>query len=468
MDWLITIKPARPASLAFLSVVVLLATGCASQAPRDEQAGAASPAIDSPRSPVAAVDEAADTDAAVAVPAAAPPGPTDLWDRIRAGYGLPAVDSPYVAEYERWYAQRPEYMAALVDRARLYLHFIVESVDARGMPMEIALLPAIESAFKPNAYSRAAAAGLWQFIPGTGRRYGLRQTWWYDGRRDVIAATEAALDYLETLHQEFGDWPLALAAYNAGENTIRRALADNRRHGRPLDYTDLRLRPETMHYVPKLVAFANIVRDPAAYDLSLASIADEPYFAAVDAGGQIDLGVVAQAGHIDVQLLYALNPGYRRWATDPQGPHRVLVPRANEAELGKALAGLPANARMQFARHDVRQGDTLGRIADRYGVSVEAIQTANRLRGNVIRAGDALLVPVASTAGRPSVEVARAGTSAPPPDGRASVVHTVEQGDTLWAIARRYNVYVHQLANWNGLSTRDVLKLGQPIKVWVP
>jgi len=463
MDWPITRTPAHPARLALLSVLALLAAGCATQANRDTQEATAITQAPLPHTSVAADDGEI---APVPAQPAAPAPETDLWQRIRAGLALPPVNSPYVAEYERWYSQRPEYIEAMVQRARLYLYHIVESVDARGMPMEIALLPAIESAFKPGAYSRAAAAGLWQFIPGTGRRYGLRQTWWYDGRRDVIAATEAALDYLDTLHQEFGDWQLALAAYNAGENSIRKALAENRRRGRSLEYTALRLRPETMRYVPKLMAFTNIVRDPAAYGLALTSIPDKPYFTAIDAGGQIDLGVVARAGGLDIRLLYALNPGYRRWATDPHGPHRVIVPLDNEQALRAALDRLPEEDRMQYARHDVRRGESLGRIASRYGVSVQAIRSANHLPGNLIRAGDSLLVPVASGTKPPAVVVARAGASAP--DGRSSVVHTVEQGDTLWAIARRYNVYVHQLANWNGLNTRDVLKLGQPILVWVP
>lgn len=478
MDWITRITAARrlPA-LAALTAALLLAGGCAgnSAVKRADPAPPAAPAQPAAQ-PVPPADaerksEAlAEADAAVPADAPAPP-PADVWERIRARMALPELDSPYVAQYERWYADRPEYVQRMVERASLYLFHIVEEVEKRGMPGEIALLPAIESAYKPQAYSRAHAAGLWQFIPSTGRLYGLKQNWWYDGRRDVIAATDAALDYLETLYAEFGDWHLALAAYNAGENRIRRSLAHNKRHGKPLDYQSLHLKRETRRYVPKLIAVANIVRDPQAYGLTLAPVPNEPYFTVVDAREQTDLGIVAELTRTSIDDLYALNPGYRRWATVPGGPHRLLVPVHLGDTLTTALAELPAEKRMQWRRYVVQRGDTLGQIARHYGTTVAAIQSTNRLRGNLIRVGDDLLIPVTSRTAPAARTVASRGTvvaAAARSQGAAGatpVVHRVRRGDTLWSIARRYNVYVHQLASWNGIRTSDILKLGQSIHI---
>ncbi|MEK9133910.1 MAG: transglycosylase SLT domain-containing protein, partial [Pseudomonadota bacterium] len=220
---------------------------------------------------------------------------SDIWARLRKGFTMKPLDSPQVEREIKWFANNPEYMQRMMERARLYLYYIADEVEKRGMPMEIALLPAIESAYKANAYSRARASGLWQFIPSTGRLYGLKANWWYDGRRDVQASTQAALDYLEKLYNDFdGDWHLALAAYNAGEGKIARMMKYNERKGKSTDYQYLKLKRETQHYVPKLMAMVSIVADPAKYGVQLASIPDEPYFARVETGSQIDLGVVAK------------------------------------------------------------------------------------------------------------------------------------------------------------------------------
>lgn len=386
----------------------------------------------------------------------------DLWDRIRAGFRLPPIHNATVRRYERWYAARPRYLARMVERARRYLYYIVEQVEARGMPTEIALLPAIESAYKPLAYSRARAAGLWQFIPSTGRRYGLKQNWWYDGRRDVVQATRAALDYLEKLHAQFdGDWHLALAAYNAGERRIERHIERNARRGRDTHYQALsRLKRETRHYVPKLMAVVNIVSDPGAHGVKLPPIPNRPYFEVVDLPSQVDLGVLARAADIPVRELHALNPGFRRWATDPRGPHRLLVPAGKGPAVTTALANLPPEQRIRYARYAVRRGDTLGAIARRHGVSVAALRRTNKLRGSLIRAGQTLIIPLSA---RRLAAAATAGR-VPPADGRP-IVHRVRRGETLSAIAKRYNVYVHQLARWNDIDVDGVLRLGQRIKI---
>lgn len=397
-----------------------------------------------------------------------PPRYADLWDRIRAGFSMEKLDSPRIARHERWFANNSEYMQRMLGRARLYLHYIVQEVEERGMPLEIALLPAVESAYKPNAYSRARASGLWQFIPSTGRLYGLKINWWYDGRRDIEASTDAALDYLEKLYSDFdGDWHLALAAYNAGEGRVMRAVDYNQRRGRGTRFSDLtRLKSETKNYVPKLMAMINIVSDPAKYGIQLEPIPNTQYFTKVDIGSQVDLNVVAQLADLDVNELARINPGFSRWATDPDGPHYLLVPVDKKDALIDGLDNLPDEDRIQWRRHAVRRGDTLSEIARRYGVSVGAIRRANHLRSNLIRAGQSLLIPISTRRRtiRPPLPVSP--TRSPVRTQSQPILHRVRSGETLWGIARRYNVLIHQIAEWNLINPNDFLRLGQRLKIW--
>jgi membrane-bound lytic murein transglycosylase D len=393
----------------------------------------------------------------------------DLWDRIRDGFSLPPLDDPRVAFHERWFASNPQYMDRKMERARLYLYYIVQEIEKRGMPMEIALLPAIESAYQPHAYSRARALGLWQFIAPTARKYGIEMNWWYDGRQDVLASTRAALDYLQKLHEEFNDWNLALAAYNAGEGRVHYAIEYNRRKGRPTDYQHLRLRAETLHYVPKLMALVNIVSNPEAYGIQLASIPNEPYFVPVNVGSQIDLNVIAELADVPVGDLYDINPGFKRWATAPDGPHRILVPIDKREQLIEGLNSLPEESRIKWRRHRVSNGDTLSTIARRYGVTVSAIMRANHLRGTLIRVNQNLLIPISTR--RLSLQVANVTrpvrASYTPPASQAKVVHRVRYGETLWSIARQYRVYVSQLAKWNFIRPQDILQTGQTLNIWI-
>jgi membrane-bound lytic murein transglycosylase D len=396
----------------------------------------------------------------------------DLWERIRTGYTMPPLDSHLVGMHERWFANNPEYIENMVSRARYYLYYIVEEVEKRGMPMEIALLPAIESAYKPHAYSRARAVGLWQFIQSTGRVYGLQSNWWYDGRRDVVASTQAALDYLEKLYNQFNDWQLALAAYNCGEGKVERLVNENRRKGLPTDYLSLKKLPrETKNYVPKLMAIANIVTDPAKHGLKLASIPNTEFFARVETEGQIDLGVVAKLTDMPVDELFMINPGYQRWITDPKGPHALLVPADKKDALVEGLSKLSDEDRVQWARHEVKRGDTMSRVAGRYGVTVDSIRTTNNLGSNHLSIGQNLLIPVsANKLALASVQppaIIRAAAASPRADGRpVKVVHRVRSGESLWSIARKYRVYIHQLREWNLMDDGDALRMGQRIFIW--
>ena len=458
-----------------LPVVVLLTlAGCATtspetakKAPEPTPAQAASAAGDlNVTSPSATAlfegDKPAETK-----PDVAKNDSSDIWARLRKGFTMKPLDSPQVEREIKWFVNNPEYMQRMMDRARLYLYYIADEVEKRGMPMEIALLPAIESAYKANAYSRARASGLWQFIPSTGRLYGLKANWWYDGRRDVQASTQAALDYLEKLYNDFdGDWHLALAAYNAGEGKIARMMKYNERKGKSTDYQYLKLKRETQHYVPKLMAMVSIVADPAKYGVQLASIPNEPYFARVETGSQIDLGVVAKLVDMPVDDLHDINPGYTRWATDPNGPHHLLVPADKKDALIAGLSNLPEEERVQWLHHVVKRGDNLHEIARCYGVTVPVVRTANNLRSNLLRSGQDLLIPISTRPLKPEVirTAYRASTS------RAArgepVIHRVRRGDTLSSIARRYNVVAGQLAKWNLMQMSDVLRLGQKLKIW--
>ncbi|PZN32506.1 MAG: lytic transglycosylase [Proteobacteria bacterium] len=392
----------------------------------------------------------------------AQPEHSDLFERIRAGFQLSDVDHPQVERQVRWYARNPEYLDRTFKRGERYLYHIVNELEARQMPLELALLPVVESAFNPVAYSRARAAGLWQFIPGTGLRYGLKQNWYYDGRRDVIEATRAALDYLQFLANEFdGDWLLAIAAYNTGEMNVARAIARNRAAGKPTDFFSLKLHRETTAYVPKLLAMRRIVADPAAHDLEFAPIPNEPYFSVVDTAGQLDLQLAAELAGVSKEELLALNPAFNHWVTDPDGPHRLLVPVAREEAFVQALAELPPEKRVRVVYHRVRSGDTLSAIAQRYGVSVAALRTANNLRGSLIHPGQDLLVTPAPGVTAATTQRVASATPVRSASGR----HVVRRGDTLWGIARRHGVSLDSLASHNGLSRQDTLSIGQVLNI---
>jgi membrane-bound lytic murein transglycosylase D len=399
----------------------------------------------------------------------ASPEKPDLWQRSRARFVLELEDRPRLEREKAWFQRNQKYMDRVSDRARLYLHHIVSEVERRNLPGELAMLPVVESAYQPFAYSPARASGIWQFIPSTGRHYGLRYSWWYDGRRDVVESTRAALDYLEKLHAEFsGDWLLALAAYNSGEGNVRKAIRRNLRNGKPIDFWSLKLPRETRSYVPRLLAIAAIVANPDDYGLTLKPIPDEPYFASTQLDGQIDLALAAEMAKVSLEEMYLLNPGFSRWATDPNGPHRLLLPVHAISDFELRLAELPADQRVRWHRHVIRNGDTLGTIAHKYRTSVSALKQANNLRGTTIRAGRSLIVPMASRSladYRLSADMRRAMRRGIPGSGN-KIIYKVRRGDSLWLIGRRFGVSVNKLARWNGLSKRSVLRPGKRLVIW--
>ncbi len=450
-------------------LITLLITGCASVDPNAPRgADVTAPAIEDAIAESPEADSIATRNTADQTQPSAPV--TDVWERIRRGYAIPGHDNDRVNTQLEAYAEMGEYWERVSKRAEPYLFHIVEELEAREMPMELALLPIVESAFRPFAYSHGRAAGIWQFIPATGRHYGLEQNWWYDGRRDVVAATDAALTYLAHLNELFeGDWLLALAAYNGGQGTVMRAQQRNAAAGLPTDYWSLDLPRETMGYVPKLLAISEIIMQAPAYGIALHPIPNRPVVEPIELAHQVDLALAAELAGIDIETLYRLNPGYNRWATAPDGPHRLLLPVDRVEHFNQALAQTPPQSWMRWERHQIAAGETLGEIAARYHITVSDLQAANDINGHIIRAGDHLLVPVAS---RPSgsytlsASQRLAATRNTPRAGRSRIDYVVRSGDSFWEIARRHDVGVRELARWNGMAPGDTLAVGRQLTIW--
>ena len=416
------------------------------------------------------VNELSETQLVDAEPENITPAPiTDLWQRIRNGYAIPYPTMHSATEKQlAWFVKHPEYIDRVVERARPYLHHIVDELEQRGMPLEIALLPVVESGFQPFAYSHGRAAGLWQFIPGTGKAYGLQQNWWYDGRRDVVESTRAALDYLQKLHRDFGDWQLALAAYNCGEGTVGRAIKRNKKAGKATDFWSLDLPKETSAYVPKLMAVAHLINEPEKFQITLKPIDNSPFLTVIEVGSQIDLAVAAKLAGMSTDEIYQLNPGFNRWATRPEGPHNLVVPLEKAVVFQQALADLPADQRVQWTRHKIKSGESLGLIAKHYKTTVAVIKEANALGGNNIREGRHLLIPIASgmPSSYPMTASQRLATRQNKQQSGKKKIHTVVAGDTWWDLANAYKVDLRKLTKWNGKAPGDTLSVGQKLVVW--
>ncbi len=397
----------------------------------------------------------------------------DLVDEIRQNFQLDlSLDNPRIQSQLNWYVRNPRYLERTFKRASRYMFHVVEKLKAANLPMELALLPFVESAYDPFAYSHGRASGLWQFIPGTGKIYGLHQNWWYDGRRDVLASTQAAVEYLTYLNKRFdGNWLHALAAYNSGSGRVSGAIRKNRKNGKPTDFWSLRLPKETRAYVPKLIALAKIVKDPLAHGIVLPKIENKPYFDIVDTQGQIDLAQAASLAEIDIQELYKLNPGYNQWATAPMGPHRLLVPFAKADAFRQNLAKLPDNKRLNWTRYSVKSGDSLIKIAKKFNTTPTLIKEVNNLRSNTIRIKQKLLIPVASR-GKSYYDLSETNRLANKQSklkgskDSTKLHYTVKSGDTLWDLSRAHKVGVRSLAKWNGMAPTDPIKPGQRLLIW--
>ena len=304
------------------------------------------------------------------------------------------LQGPLVQEWEQWYSTRPDYVGRMVDRSSHFLYHVMDEVERRGMPTEIALLPMIESAYNPKAYSRSHASGMWQFIPSTGKDYGLRQNFWYDGRRDPIAATSAALEYLQKLHGMFGSWELALAAYNWGEGAVGRAIAKNQAKGLPGDYESLTLPPETRNYVPKLQAVKNIVANPQAYGLRLADIPNRPYFATVTVERHIDVKLAARLAELPLEEFIFLNPAHNKPVIKAQGRETILLPRDKVEAFRRNLVAHDKPF-VSWQAYTVKRSDKAESVAASHGMSLATLKEVNGIAApKKIVAGQTIMVPV--------------------------------------------------------------------------
>ena len=405
--------------------------------------------------------EAEEPAAAIADPA--PPEtiliPADsLWKRIRAGFALPELESPLVARHEAWYLNRPDYVQRMIERSRLYLYFIVDEVEKRKMPMEIALLPMIESAYNPTAYSRAHAAGIWQFIPSTGKNYGLQQTWWYDGRRDVMAATRAALDYLDRLHDQFDDWQLALAAYNWGENGVARAIAKNKARRKPTAYPYLPMPRETRNYLPKLQAVKNIISHPEELGFPLEDIPNQPYFTTVTTPQHIDMQIAARLAEMSEDDFRSLNPAHIRPVITSNGARMLLVPVDKAGIFTANLKGYEEPL-VSWQTYTLKKKESLATVAAKFGITQERLREINGVNRHVaVRPGRSLLVPMDEDANASNFGDTWNTPEFLPPDDRMNsrITYKVRSGDSLYSIARKYRVTVAAIKDWNRLRSNKI------------
>lgn len=385
----------------------------------------------------------------------------DLWERIRRGFAIPDLETKLADTRTRWYASQPDYFERMTQRASLYLFHIVEEIEKRGMPTELALLPFVESAMQPEAVSSAKAAGLWQFIPSTGKIYALEQNLWHDQRRDIVESTRAALDYLQKLHNDFGDWHLALAAYNWGEGAVGRAIARNRAQRKPTGYTSLRMPTETQHYVPKLQAIKNIVREPAKFGIALPAIRNEPYFVAVTKQRDIDVETAARLAEMPVDEFRALNPSFNRPVIVGAAQPNILLP-ADRADIFRAnLAAFESTGQplASWTTYALGKGETLAQVAKKADISEAKLREANRIPPRYrLAPGSVILIPRDETMDDDITarHLAASMSLVPEQSNLRQITYKVRRGDTLHSVARRWNVQPEEIRAWNSLRSQTL------------
>lgn len=391
-----------------------------------------------------------------------------LWKRVRNGYQLDRqLEHPLIDSELAWYRKNPTFVYRATERSSRYLHYVVSAAQQRNMPTELALLPFVESAYDPFAYSRSGAAGLWQFVPQTATAFGLKRNWWYDGRKDIVASTDAALEYLQYLHDKFNDdWLLAVAAYNCGEGTVQRAIAANRSKGLGTDFWSLGLREETRKYVPRLLALAKVVATPQQYGISLYSIPDRAYFAAADTKGQLGLTKASHLANVDIDELLRLNPGFNHAAVSTDTPQRILLPVNALEQFTRELAAAPAAERVEWRHYTVAKGDTLISIARKFSIAPGALASANALSEKRLKPGQELMIPQDGGSARETAQATPAPVNTQTPFGSTQVFHTVEAGENLRQLSQRYGVSIKNIQRWNGLGPEDPIKLGQKLNIW--
>jgi membrane-bound lytic murein transglycosylase D len=392
----------------------------------------------------------------------------NLWKYISNRYSLNGYDHPSIKGHILWFQKNPDYLTRVTKRAKPYLHYVVQKVEQAGLPMEIALLPIVESAYYPFAFSGGAASGLWQFIPSTGRLYGLKEDWWHDDRRDFMLSTNAAIAYYKNLKTLFdGDMHLAIAAYNGGPGRVQRAIKRNQKMKRKTDFWSLKLPSETKGYVPRLLAIAELIKNPEKYGQNITYVKNEPYISTIKLRSQIDLALVSEFTGLTIEEIYKLNTGLKRWAT-PGANYELVLPIDKIKVFEEKLKKYPKNKRISWVRYQVKSGDNLISLAKRHNTSVESIRTINNLSDNKIVVDKYLLIPQSL---RNIKDYAftddKLGFSGKKVNKLIKKLHTVEEGDSLWSISRTYDVSMKDIIRWNRLNSKKHLQIGTELKIFI-
>ena len=394
----------------------------------------------------------------------------DLWRVIADRQEITVDDNPRIQSHIDWISQRPDYLASISKRAEPFLYLVVSELEKEELPIEIALLPIVESDYYPFSYSHGTATGIWQFIPSTGRMYGLDEDWWHEDRRDVLASTKAAVRYLKDLNRMFdGDWLLSIAAYNAGPGRVQRAIDKNRNQGKRTDYWSLDLPKETEKYVPKLLALGKVLKNPERFNQKLIKIENKPYLEPINLESQFDLALIAQWTNLSIDEIYSFNPGLKRWATPEALPYTILLPVDVVGDFKEILTNQKNRPKVSWTRYKVKEGDSLSVIAQSFDTTINQIQSVNNIKGSLIRANSYLIVPLAreSEAYYSLSDAQREKSRLNATKNSDKLIYKVVSGDSLWKISRNFDVTVNDLVRWNMIVPTAPLSIGKELVILI-
>ena len=395
---------------------------------------------------------------------------SNLWRVIADRQEIIVENNPRIQSHIDWISQRPDYLASISKRAEPFLYLVVSELEKEEVPIEIALLPIVESDYYPFSYSHGTATGIWQFIPSTGRMYGLDEDWWHEDRRDVLASTKAAVRYLKDLNRMFdGDWLLSIAAYNAGPGRVQRAIDKNRNQGKRTDYWSLDLPRETEKYVPKLLALGKVLKNPERFNQKLIKIENKPYLEPINLESQFDLALIAQWTNLSIDEIYSFNPGLKRWATPEALPYTILLPVDVVGDFKEILTNQKNRPKVSWTRYKVKEGDSLSIIAQNFNTTINQIQSVNNINGSLIRANSYLIVPLAreSEAYYSLSDVQREKSRLNATKNSDKLIYKVVSGDSLWKISRNFDVTVNDLIRWNKIVPTAPLSIGKELVILI-
>jgi len=392
----------------------------------------------------------------------------DLWQVIANRQGIKSVSNSRIQSRINWISNHPEYLSLISKRAEPFLYLVVSELEKQNVPIEIALLPIVESDYYPFSYSHGTAAGLWQFIPSTGRMYGLEEDWWHADRRDVLASTKAAANYLKDLNVMFkGDWLLSIAAYNAGPGRVQKAIDANIKLGKKTDFWSLNLPKETEKYVPKLLALSQVIKDPSRYNQKLLKIDNKPFLKSIELDSQFDLALISQWTGLSIDQIYKYNPGLKRWATPESLPYIILLPKQVVNSFNDNLLKQGQRPKISWTRYKIKLGDSLSLIAQSYNTTIDQIKSVNGLDNDTIRADKYLIVPLAQkeegyySLSENQREKSRLNTQ----KNAEKIIYKVVSGDSLWKISTKFDTTINNLVKWNQISPSDSLSIGKELVI---